>query len=73
MTLWLLLTLTTLWLALCTVAVSLCVMAARGDRVQAVGLRAVPDRHSERRPLRLRRPREAWTSPARSDVTRLRR
>lgn len=55
MTLWLLLTIAAVWLALCAVAVALCAAAGRADRVTAVKLRAVPDRHTERRPLRLHR------------------
>gem|GEM_PF-4141185 len=42
MSLWLLLTIPALWLAICATAVALCVMAARGDRGNAARLRAVP-------------------------------
>ena len=68
MSLWLLLTIPTLWLIACAVAVSLCVTAARGDRTTIVAQPVLPDRHTERRPLRLQRARAA--SP---HVTRLHR
>ncbi|HTN24159.1 MAG TPA: hypothetical protein VL120_09255 [Solirubrobacteraceae bacterium] len=49
MTLWLLLTIAAVWLGLCALAVSLCVMAGRGNHVTATQLRVVPDRHTTRR------------------------
>ena len=49
MTLWLLLSIAAVWLGLCALAVSLCVMAGRADRVNAVKLGVVPDRHAARR------------------------
>ena len=49
MTLWILLSIVAVWAGLCAVAASLCVMAGRADRVTAVKLRAVPDRHTLRR------------------------
>lgn len=66
MSLWLVLIITMAWFAICAFAVSLCMMAARGDRVDAARLKLVPaDRHTERRPLRLHR-----KSPARSNAAR---
>jgi hypothetical protein len=74
MGLWLLLTICTAWLALCALAVSLCVAAARADRASAAltpRLRAVPaDRPTvATRPLRGRR--EPLRPATRPNVTRL--